>query len=256
MSAVKCLILAFAILFLAASSSMAAPKQVIIILDPGHGGKDQGGYDGRGFRWDGKWVPEDAYTYDVAQRITRMAVSNGWTVFFTVTDRQENRIYEWNEYDIIPAKKKLVYNIPNRNIVVFPGREGLEKRLEVIESINANYPNAIKIFVSLHFDYAHNLLSGAQIFTARGMAKHPFVKVLASKFKENDLDLKFGLIHRLMVNHQNELVVLKESNISSRVLIELGNFKNERDRLLILRASGRELYARIIISAIEEYVKK
>jgi N-acetylmuramoyl-L-alanine amidase len=256
MSVARRIALAIAIVLFTAGSSLAAPKQVVIILDPGHGGKDQGGYDGRGFRFENKWVPEDAYTYDVAQRISSMATSNGWIVFFTVMDRNENQIYGYNENEIIPAKKKLVYNIPDKNIVVYSGKYGLAKRIKVINKIDARYPNAIKIFISLHFDDANSLLSGAQIFTSHRGARHPFVKILAKKFDEAEMNLKFGFIPRFMINQYNELVVLKDSNISPRVLIELGNFKNERDRLLMLRSSGREMYARIIISAIEEYTKK
>ena len=252
----------FVLVFIATSSWGAPPSKnasaetnVVLILDPGHGGKDRGGYDGRGFKLDGARISEDAYTYDVAKRVERLAVLRGWKVVFTAIDGENDAVIDNESGEILPPKKKLVYNSGKRKAAVFAGRDGLLKRLEAAEKIAAGNKGAEKNFISLHFDHANSFLHGAQIFTAEGMARHPFVKILAEEFRKNGLGLKFGPIPRQMVNQRNELVVLAEGTITPRVLVELGNFQNERDRALMLSKEGREKYAEIIAGGIEKYLE-
>jgi len=50
--------------------------EMVVIIDPGHGGSDHGGYDSQGFKLNGKRVPEDEYVYDVGKRIERIIISS------------------------------------------------------------------------------------------------------------------------------------------------------------------------------------
>lgn len=232
----------------------ALEKEVLLILDPGHGGKDQGGYDGGGFKIDGARIPEDAYMYDVARRVEQQAWKKGWKIFFTVIDRADTGIYDYDEDRIIPPKKNLIYNLPGTPVFVFPGKDGLLKRLEAVRHSAGAFPHAIKIFISFHFDYAPSVTRGAKIFTARGMAGHHFIKILADHFKKAGLELRVRGAKQPMIDSHNKLVVLGENPIEPRVLIELGNFNHLDDRRILLSAEGREKYASVIIEVIEQWL--
>jgi N-acetylmuramoyl-L-alanine amidase len=236
---------------------MAEPAPAtIIVLDPGHGGKDRGGFDGKGFRRNGISVPEDPYTYDVAKRVERRAAAKGWTVLYTVIDTKDNTIAESDENTILPPRKKMIYSGPGKSTTVFPGKKGLLRRLETEESILGQYPHARIIFISLHFDYTLSIESGVKIFVPLGMKKHPLAKTLAARFKSAGHRQVMGYMPMPMIEENNRLVVLREGAIARRVLIELANFNNKRDRAHMLRSDGREHYAYIIVSAIEEYLDK
>ncbi len=236
------------------SKNVSAETNVILIIDAGHGGSDRGGYDGRGFKLDGARIPEDAYTYDVAKRLERLAVSRGWKAALTTIDGKNETISN-KDGQPPPSKKNLVYNFGKRKTAVFAGRDGLLKRLEATKAIAAENKNAETIFISVHFDHASRFLSGVQVFSAAKTNKHPFVKILAEEFRKNGLELKFGPIPRPMINWRNELVVLAEGKITPSVLVELGNFQNERDRALMLSKEGREKYAEIIAAAVGKYLE-
>lgn len=237
-----------------------AAQDFVVILDPGHGGLDQGGYGGKGFKFNNIWVPEDGYTYDVAKRIERLINKKGWTSFFTIVDKEHDYIYDYNydyyENKIIPPHRKIKYNLLYEHTIVFGGRAGLSNRLDIAEHIKELYPDSIICFISLHLDYAPPGIYGAKIYTARKMGKHFFVKILAQKFKDAGAGSMCGCRERPMVDDYNRLFILREGVIVPRVLVELGNFNNPRDRICILRHDCREKYAQIVVGALEEYRAK
>lgn len=245
--------LIFVIFFCISCSRACAESKVILFLDPGHGGTDQGGYDGRGFKNEnGNRIPEDGYTYDVAKRIQRLAQQNRWETIFTVFDREDAPL-DYDENRILPPKTHATYQPPFQYLHVFPGKEGLTKRLAVLTRM-PNMTDTIAIFISIHFDYAHPEFSGTRIFTSPSLSKHPFVLILAKKFSEEGLAAKFKGKITDMIDSRNQLFMLKENPVTARVLIELGNFNDPRDRALMLGSAGRERYAEIIIRAIREYM--
>lgn len=240
------------VIFLFISYQAHAGSRVMLFLDPGHGGTDQGGYDGKGFKNEnGTRIPEDGYTYDVVKRIQRLAQQNGWETVLTIADGQDAPL-DYNENRILPAKLNAVYPLPSEPLRVFPGREGLTKRLGILYRHPA--ANAMNIFISIHFDDTRPELSGTQIFTSALLSRHPFILSLAKKFSEAGLTLQFNGKTRDAINSHNQLFILKENPIVPRALIELGNFNNPRDRALMLASAGRERYAEIIARAIHEYI--
>ncbi|HUZ92609.1 MAG TPA: N-acetylmuramoyl-L-alanine amidase [Candidatus Paceibacterota bacterium] len=232
---------------------------IIIILDPGHGGTDRGGPHENGFplaEAGGKraYAAEDAYTYDVAKRIERLAVKNGLKTAITVTAKNGDAISEIREPDLIPAHTRMSYNLPRGNITPFRNKKGLRLRLRAARYIQKENPGATAVWISLHFDYASSpKISGTKIYTAKGLRDHPFVKALEEEFRKNSLSYADKGAAKNPVNDRNGLIVLKEGWIVPRVLVELGNFRNPRDRKLMLSPRGRERYARIVFSAIEDY---
>jgi hypothetical protein len=190
----------------------------------------------------------------MAKRVERRAAAKGWIVLFTVIDTRNDVIMESDDNTILPPRKKMVYNDPEKNVVISPGKKGLLKRLAAEESILNQYPNTQIIFISLHFDHTLPIISGAKIYVPEGMKKHPFAKILATGFKEAGHRQIMGYMPMPMIEENNRLIVLREGAIARRVLIELANFNNKRDRAHILCSDGREHYAYIVVSSIEKYL--
>lgn len=209
-------------------------RPALLILDPGHGGKDRGGYNRTGFLHDGQRIPEDAYTFDVVARIATTASARGWETFLTVTDA--------------------VYNLQGTRTAVFPGEAGLRLRLDAVREALDRFPGSKTVFISLHFDDAPPGVSGAKIYTAPELAAHPFVTILSKTLLGHDLGYRNHHGPLSNVDASQKFIVLAEGVVEPRVLVELGNFNNSEDRARILSASGRQKYADVVIEALSKYL--
>lgn len=244
-----------AILFCLIANSPHTDARPLLILDPGHGGSDQGGYDGRGFVLGTARIPEDAYVYDIAKRIERTGKEKGWEIWFTVIDPEYRPIANQTNDTILLPAKKMHYNEPHSHTIVYSGKEGLLKRLDAADYGYQRSKEKEAIFVSLHFDYAPDYISGAHIFTGEHQDSHQFIRILARYLKQTGLGLFTRGKEQYAIVSKNQLFMLAHNTIVPRILIELGNYNDPRDRSLILEAQGRETYARILVGAIDEYFK-
>jgi N-acetylmuramoyl-L-alanine amidase len=253
-----------------------AEKQVVLVLDPGHGGHDRGAVNGQGFDFLGQNVSEGAYTYDVAKRVERLAKEESWKIVFTITREERDSVFDFNEDSIIGGSEKIRFNLPLRQQVairgkellgrsnevdrdvVTRGRDGLAMRVAASKNVLKKYPGATVIFISIHFDYADSVFSGARIFAPAGAGSHPFVQALKKSFTEAELQLvkPCKCSGYQFVNATNYYYLLREGVVRPRVLVELGNFNHETDRMRMLRYESREQYAEAIVRAVEAFVSK
>jgi N-acetylmuramoyl-L-alanine amidase len=230
-------------------------KQIIIILDPGHGGRDRGG-EYNGFKWMGSRVPEDPYTYDVAKRVERLlAGSPGVQTVLTVFDPDGRGVTDSDENHILAPLKNLVYNDASRTMRVLHSKAGLLKRVRISDDAKNKHPGAVAIFIALHFNSAPDYIAGATIYASAGSRSHPFTSILADEFKKGTLQPTFRGSPKEAIVSNNKYVVLINGLFAPRLLVELGNFKNSQDRLAMLRSDGREKYAAIIVAAVNRYVE-
>jgi N-acetylmuramoyl-L-alanine amidase len=228
---------------------------VLLILDPGHGGKDRGGYNEDGFLYNGQRMPEDAYTFDVATRIETTANAKGWETFFTVIPLSRDSITPNTEQETILARRAdAVYNLREKQIAVFPGKTGLRLRLDAVREALDRAPDSNSVFISIHFDYALPRLSGAKLYTAPELASHPFVKIVSKTLITHGLGYRNDHGQLDNIDTSQKFIVLVEGIVEPRVLIELGNFNNAEDRARILSGSGRQKYADIVIEALSKYL--
>lgn len=230
--------------------------KVILIPDPGHGGSDRGAERGKGFTFRGENLSEGAYTYDVAKRVERLAKKREWNVELTIIRKQKDSIFDFNEDRIIKGSERIQFNVPWIHRIVIRGKEGLEQRIETSENAVAKYPNAIPIFISIHFDNIDSSCSGTRIFAPAGMENHPFTVLLKKRFIAAGFGFQKCGSGSMMVEGTDKYFLLREGKVVPRVIIELGNFNNATDRMRMLRYKGREKYAQIIIEAIEAYIQK
>ncbi len=252
----------------------ATSPRILLILDPGHGGRDHGGTGGAGFQEQGWYLPEDACNYDVALRVGRLGREKGWqTVFTIIPEGPADDSLACDLYHAVPPRRKMRYNLRGRfqSVDYQPSsrmerRHGLRKRLEAARIAARANRDAIVIYLSIHFDYVQKCsrrrrclplpdpdVSGARVYTTRALATHPFVRILARQFEGAGLGSEACGAPKPTVDSSHKFICLREGVIVPRVLLELGNFNNWRDRALILDESGRELYADIIVDAVEQY---
>ena len=238
-------------------TSEASERNLTVILDSGHGGVDHGG----SFVYNGKRVPEDAYMYDIALRIEELADANGWKTFFTVRPRTEVSISNSGKEIILPRRSDMVYNLPGRPVTVFAGfpeKPGVKLRLETVYGVLrlATVTNGETAWISLHFDSGPQGFSGAKIYTTPDLKNHPFVQYLSRAFTDAGLGPRRKGVRESPIDTSQKFIVLVEGTVRPRVLIEFGNFKDERDRMLLLSHKGRQKYAEIVASALKKFMQE
>ena len=251
----------------------AQSPRILLILDPGHGGRDHGGAGGAGFHDKGGYVPEDACNYDVIARVRRFATEKQWQTALTIIPESpaDNSLgcalYEW-----FPPNREMRYNLPGQQAVDYQPssrmerRQGLRKRLEAAQRAADADRDALAIYLSVHFDYVEKCsgrrrcrpvpdpdVSGARVYTTPSLSQHPFIGALAREFEGAGLGTEIYGIPKPTVDSGHNFLCLRKGTIVPRVLVELGNFNNSRDRHLMLDEDARETYARIIVGAVEEY---
>ncbi len=252
-------------LFSKAGADFNTP-QLVVILDPGHGGSDDGGCNGEGFKFNGKKVPEDEYVYDIAKRIERLIIFSGkkWKVFLTIRDSAaENEIRDDDEENIFPSDKNEFFNFYDKAIKVYSGREGLMQRMAVAEEITERYPHSKFIFISLHFDCAPAIAFGPRIIVPWEDKNKNFANFLKQSFLENGFSAIVGnrevpMIWGSKPGGDIDIFMFRgevEFGVKNKVLLEFGNFNNEEDRRMLLNPDGREKYGQIIFNALDKFQK-
>lgn len=268
-------ILATALWLLFGGMGLAAQSPpILLILDPGHGGRDHGGVGGAGFHDQGGYVPEDACNYDVVARVARLAAEKQWKTAWTIIpESPTDNALACAPYQAFPPKREMRYNLPGplQAVDYYPAsrlerRQGLQKRLAAAQRVAGADRDAITIYLSVHFDYVEKCsgrrrcrpvpdpdVSGARVYTTRALSQQPFVCALARQFERAGLGTEVDGIPRPTVDSGHNFLCLRKGTIVPRVLVELGNFNNARDRSRMLDENARETYARVIIGAVEEY---
>jgi len=216
----------------------------VVVLDPGHGGMDPGASG----IFQGKRVVEDEYVFDVALRVRRMIQARGGLAIMTTTDRVGER--SWEPFIVFPDMR--TERFTTDGTVVRAGTAGLRRRLRLGNSIKQKYPRHRQAWISIHFD-------------VRGRGGDDGVRIIAADTElqiAKSLERSFGNAKRLRDDDPvvesgdrdhgiRRLFILSgENRIKEKVLIELGNFKNESDVWRIRNHVVREAYAKAITEAL------
>jgi N-acetylmuramoyl-L-alanine amidase len=196
-------------------------------------------------------ISESEYVYDVAMRVARMIRTRGGLAPLTVKDGPESDN---------PANKIIPTNRTGRfaldGTLVRAGSTGLRKRLAYGNMMAKKYPRHHKAWISIHFDVTGKStgIEGVRIISPGNNGK--LVKALertfgsAHRLREGDPvvesgDPDHGLRHIFVLSSRNQ--------IRDRVLIELGNFLNDKDAWRIRDPKTRESYALLVVKALEQY---
>ncbi len=216
----------------------------IVVLDAGHGGMDPGASG----VFQGKRVVEDEYVFDVALRVRRMIRARGGLAIMTTVDKIGER--NWTPFKVFPDERTERFAMDGT--VVRAGTAGLRRRLRLGNQIKYRYPKHHQAWISIHFD-------------VRGRGGDDGVRIIAADTElqiAKSLERSFGNAKRLRDDDPvvesgdrdhgiRRLFILSgENRIKEKVLIELGNFRNEADVWRIRHHVVREAYAKAIVDAL------
>jgi N-acetylmuramoyl-L-alanine amidase len=256
-------------------------KNVLVILDPGHGGRDLGTMN------NGIW--EHDYVYDVACRLKAILErQSAADVFMTLEDKQTG---------FRPSSKDRLKRNLQGTIRTHPPFLAKEKGEAVIGVnlrwylANSVYRKAVKegtrsdriVFLSLHADARHRSLSGAMVYlpgaryrtrtyghTSATYKKYKEVKEkptisfsrksrvrseavsgklarsILDGFRKEDLGVqKYKPIRDRIIRGRRIYVpaVLRGNAVPAKVLVEMVNLSNKGDAKVLSRAADRERLA-------------
>jgi N-acetylmuramoyl-L-alanine amidase len=217
---------------------------VVVVLDPGHGGRDPGGK----IHIDKKMlVCESGYSYDVALRLEKILKEEGAIVFRTC---YSNREIINDTLGLIRPNNEAKFTLDSS--IVKNDSIGLNKRVLYATKIKNEYKSNRIIYLAIHFDVISSKYHGARIVTVE---KNLFVNTLINEFKTKGCFSPYSNSVLISGNGYKNIFVLKHLNfIADRVLLELGNICNRNDLLKMRNPSSREDYAHIINSALLRYI--
>ena len=183
-----------------------------IIIDPGHGGKDNGTYYEN--------VLEDEITLNIATKLMNICIDDGAISSLT-------RV---GDYDLASQYAK------NRK------REDLKKRVEFINSSNADY------FISLHLNsYPNNKnVYGPMVYYKRNDEESKNIAISVM----NSLN---ELANTSKPIHPEDFYLFKYTNAPG-ILVECGFLSNYKERELLLDNEYQEKIARTIYKGLDDYL--
>jgi N-acetylmuramoyl-L-alanine amidase len=194
----------------------AVPAGNIIVIDPGHGGRDPGtlGHNGKN---------EKDINLEISIKLKRLLEKNGYSIVMT----RESDISLHDE----GAKKKKASDIKNRK--------------KIIEGCNA------KLLISIHLnDFQESKYFGAQVFYPKGdETSKKFAETIQGELKsklDNNNERKAKPI--------NTVVLIRNLDIPS-VIVECGFLSNPNEEKLLNTAEYQEKIADAIASGINQFLK-
>ncbi len=233
----------------APANSKSAPKPLaglVLILDPGHGGEDPGAHGV--FR--GENVYEAPYTFDQAARVKYFAEARGAKVYTTVTCREIGGHRNWPAWRIFEMEKDCRFTLDGSRAKA--GRSGLNKRVRFANQIAKKHQGQRVIFLSLHFDIAGEDSQGAFVIVPKEY-RPMVIQCLVGSLNGLASSTPLRVAGR---NGQKNIHVLRGQNaVREKILIELGNFRNEHDNYVIRNYETRNRFAIRIADALQRYLK-
>ena len=268
-------------------------EDVVVILDPGHGGKDYGAPPAKG-------LYEDELNYDIVNRIKRrLERETGARVYVTVRDRSSGDAVNDGTRFQNDSDEELLTSPPHRNL---DGNSlSINLRWMLINSIydrevrNGTDPDKI-IFTSIHTDSLYKRLRGMMVYVPGAQRRRPqearsgnvylqyaegrgfsrFSSTASERSRDESLSRNFAEIvisefgkHRIKRHDKgdpirNQIVrrgrpflpgVLRNNDVPTKVLIETANINNSTDRKRLADPEWRELFAKAYVSALRTYFK-
>jgi len=220
----------------------------VIVIDPGHGGRDAGSSHAG--------VYEKDITLAVSMVIAQEIQSRGGTVVLTRTTDTDLWDMVTYEEEIAFTKKEYVLDqqlgrpIDPRDQGIalqtrFPPtyRLGLRARLLVAAQHNAH------LFISIHTN--HYRSESAKGAVTLYQPHSPESQQLAMTIQRHLKQLLPGRAEPGII--PDNFFILRRSEIPT-VLVEIGFVSNEHDRTMMLSASGQHAIAEAIVNGIEDYL--
>lgn len=219
-------------------------KDACFYIMGGHGGPDPGAIT----RVSGRELHEDEYNYDFSLRLARNLMMHGATVYVVIEDAgngiRDDRFLSNNNTETClgePIPKSQIDRLKQRvdKINDLYTRDKTEfKYVRAIEiHIDSRSPREQIDFFLYYADNPHSRLTS-----------HTIQNEMQKQYKKHQPNRGFSG----KVSHRN-LYILRQLNPPA-IMVEVGNFQNERDRRRILDPNNRQAVANWMTNAfIEDY---
>ncbi len=268
-------------------------KGVVIVLDPGHGGSDQGTYHGNLF--------EDELSYDIAIRIKRLLETTTQArVYITMLDKSDGEKPS-NEKRFRHDDDEVVLTSPN----YAPNNTRVSANLrwylanDIYRKERAlGTKEDLMLFASIHCDALYEKLRGTMVYVPgaayreenesppsdgiynnfKEAREHRSVKFTRAELRRDEaLSRSFAMtflgalqrhdpqiaVHRTSDPIRNVIqrtrtkrylpTVLRNTLIPTKVLIETANLKNDEDRDRLSDPEWRQWYAEAFVDAVQKH---
>ena len=184
---------------------------------------------------------EDEYAYDVSLRLSRKLISNGATVHIIVQDENDGirsqEILKCDKDETISNKKikskSQIYRLRRRagavnHLYMKHKKDGVKKQMAIMVHVDSN-PDPKKRIDAYFFHHKTSKSSKA------------LAKSMRDKFKEKYDYYQKDRGYKGSVKGCNLFMI--NNTYPTSVLVELGNIKNKRDRMRLIKPNNRELLA-------------
>lgn len=249
---------ALACVIAVATASPAAGKplsDVLVIIDPGHGGLD----DGASGRVNGQRVVEDEHVYDVALRLRDYVRAVGGTPVLTISDPKQRHPIDNPPGQFLPDDQREV--VRGGGCRLTSGSRCLRARIAAGRTAVRQWHRRA-VWISIHFDVVPNdNVVGVRVIGSPEGPMRAAEAILAAFAENPDRTRKRAgadgapLVRSGDRTHGlRRLFILGRRNpFANKMLIELGNFRNDADLWRIRDPHVREEYAQRIARGLSRW---
>lgn len=199
------------------SNSLNKKKDIIILIDPGHGGLDGGAESKDG-------IKEKDINLKISNKLKDNLKKRGYKIVMT----RENDTGLYTENGRI-RKKKL---------------EDLNNRAKMKKDTKCN------MFISIHLNmFPQSKYYGAQVWYSKNDNSKMFAKILQNNLKQ-DLDKDNNRQEKAALNSYK---ILRENDTMPSVIVECGFLSNDREREKLISDKYQDSIANSLSNSIDEY---
>ncbi len=196
---------------------------VLVILDPGHGGRTQWGSPDPGCEWQfrGEDYRESAYTFRMAKELGNLIRAQGGDVAYTAWSPAMEVMTGPRDPMPLPVKARLA-----DGRVLSNGTAGLVARTEIANWLYRAYRGSYRLilFISLHIDSMGEGWSGLHACHDRHADDTPeLAKLIAQAIDDGHYTRQYRGVKKEALDSRGILVINGHYNVlHQRVLVELG----------------------------------